>query len=106
MYETEFARRLEQLRKRKGVSARDMSLSLGQNAGYINSIENNKSLPRMENFFNICEYLRVTPAQFFDGDNGDPEQTTLVFEQFKRLNEDQAVHILALINDLLNKKSK
>ncbi len=31
-----FARRLSQLRIEKGVSARDMSLSLGQSASYIN----------------------------------------------------------------------
>lgn len=39
-----FSKRLVQLRMAKGVSARDMSLSLGQNPGYINSIENNKTL--------------------------------------------------------------
>lgn len=34
MYEDEFPLRLAQLRQQKGVSARDMSLSIGQNAGY------------------------------------------------------------------------
>ncbi len=106
MYEEMFARRIEQLRKIKGVSARDMSLSLGQNPGYINSIENNKALPRMESFFNICEYLNITPKEFFDFDNKDPKNLTLVFEQFKRLDPDQADHILAVINDLLSRKSK
>ena len=43
MFEEEFAERLAQLRIAKGVSARDMSLSVGQNAGYINSIEKWKS---------------------------------------------------------------
>ena len=42
MYETEFAQRLAQLRVQKGTSARDMSLSIGQNPGYINAIENVK----------------------------------------------------------------
>lgn len=45
-----FSKRLVQLRMAKGVSARDMSLSLGQNPGYINSIENNKTFPSMSNF--------------------------------------------------------
>lgn len=40
-----FAERLSQLRMEKGVSARDMSLSLGQSASYINKIENRRSLP-------------------------------------------------------------
>lgn len=35
MYEKDFAIRLSKLRLQKGVSARDMSLSIGQNAGYI-----------------------------------------------------------------------
>ena len=45
MYEEElFAKRLEQLRLEKNVSAREMSLSLGQNPSYINRIESGKSL--------------------------------------------------------------
>ena len=41
-YEEKFAERLAQLRMTKGVSARDMSLSIGQSTGYINNIENKK----------------------------------------------------------------
>ena len=40
-----FIERLIQLRLNKGVSARDMSLSLGQSPNYINHIENGKNLP-------------------------------------------------------------
>lgn len=42
MYDELFSQRLTELRQQKGVSARDMSLSLGQNPGYINNIENKK----------------------------------------------------------------
>lgn len=40
-----FAERLAQLRNQKNISAREMSLSLGQAAGYINNIENKNNLP-------------------------------------------------------------
>lgn len=40
-----FYERLAKLRSQKGVSARDMSLSLGQSESYINKIENKKALP-------------------------------------------------------------
>lgn len=60
-----FSKRLVQLRMAKGVSARDMSLSLGQNPGYINSIENNKTFPSMSNFFEICDYLNIIPNGIF-----------------------------------------
>lgn len=64
MWETEFSDRLCKLRTQKKVSARDMSLSLGQSPGYINRIENRKALPSMSSFFAICEFLGVTPAEF------------------------------------------
>lgn len=66
MYEDFVPERLAKLRIRKGVSARDMSLSLGQAHNYINNIENKKSLPSMPSFFYICEYLGITPQEFFD----------------------------------------
>lgn len=50
MFEKDFAQRLAQLRTQKGISARDMSLSIGQNPGYINTIENGKAFPTMMNF--------------------------------------------------------
>lgn len=67
-----FAQRVSQLRQAKGVSARDMSLSLGQSAGYINNIENGVNLPSMSMFFYICDYLGVTPEEFFAAELTDP----------------------------------
>ena len=64
MDEKDFAMRLARLREKKGVSARDMSLSIGQNPGYINNIETGKSKPSLEGFFFICEYLSITPSEF------------------------------------------
>ena len=71
-YEVFVPERIAQLRLQKNVSARDMSLSLGQAANYINSIENRKALPSMQSFFYICEYLGVTPQEFFDEGNACP----------------------------------
>ena len=59
-----FIKRLVQLRQNKGVSARDMSLSIGQSAGYINNIENGINYPSMTVFFYICDYLGVTPSEY------------------------------------------
>ena len=64
-----FAERLAQLRTEKGISARDMSLSIGQSPNYITSIESGRNLPSMTAFFYICEYLHITPVEFFDTEN-------------------------------------
>ena len=81
MYETEFAQRLAQLRIQKGISARDMSLSIGQNPGYINTIENGKSFPTMMSFFYICEFLNVSPQEFFTTSIDNPSKVRQLMEK-------------------------
>ena len=60
--------RITELRIKKNISEYQMSLDLGKNKSYIQSISAGRSLPTMQNFLEICEYLEVTPAQFFDTD--------------------------------------
>ena len=74
MYEEFTQNRIAQLRMQKNVSARDMSLTLGQNNSYINQIENKKALPSLQGLFYICEYFGITPQQFFDDGNAYPVQ--------------------------------
>lgn len=103
MYKKEFAKRLALLRNQKGISARDMSLSIGQNPGYINTIENGKSFPTMVNFFYICEFLHITPQEFFDGSSRDPEKIRCLVEKIKLLTDEQIDAIIVLVNGLVNK---
>ena len=67
-----FSNRLSMLRIQKNVSAREISLSLGQNPGYINNIESGKSLPSLTVFSYICEYLGITEMEFFDSESKSP----------------------------------
>lgn len=100
MYEDFFPERLAQLRTLKGVSARDMSLSLGQSENYINMIENKKSFPSMTVFFYICEYLGITPQDFFDNGNKYPEQLAEMVEALKRIDIEMQPHIVAILKGL------
>ena len=101
MYEEKFSLRLAQLRIKKGVSARDMSLSIGQNHSYINNIESGKALPSMIMFFYICEYLNITPADFFDMDSENPEKLKGIVNNLKRLNDKQLDNIGEIVKDLI-----
>lgn len=103
MYEKEFSQRLAQLRLQKGISARDMSLSIGQNPGYVNTIENGKSFPTMTNFFYICEYLNITPMEFFDMSSDNPEKLKELTENIKLLNNSQLDAVTMIVNELLKK---
>ena len=101
LYEEMFSRRLAQLRMQKGISARDMSLSLGQNHGYINSIENGKTFPTMTNFFYICEYLNVTPQEFFDFNEDHADGINALVNQLDKLDEEQIQTLTALIKTIV-----
>lgn len=96
-----FADRLTQLRMEKGVSARDMSLSLGQSESYINKIENRRTMPSMTGFFYICEYLEIEPRDFFDIDSHSPSRTAELLEEMKKLSPLQSEHILQIIRDII-----
>ena len=94
MTEKDFSLRLAQLREEKGVSARDMSLSMGQNPGYINNI------PSLSGIFYICEYLDITPKDFFDVETSNPTKATELYNIAKKLDSEQLDHLIALAKGL------
>ena len=101
MDEKEFATRLARLRENKGVSARDMSLSIGQNPGYINNIETGKSKPSLDGLFYICEFLGITPSEFFDTQISNPSKLDSIIKDMKKLNNKQLDIIDALVKDMI-----
>ena len=100
MYKEKFSDRLSQLRLKKGVSARDMSLSIGQNPGYINNIETGKSLPSMMGFFYICDYLNITPMEFFNFDSSHPKELDSIYNDLNKLTDSQFKNIKEIVEDL------
>ena len=95
-----FHNRVAELRIQKGVSARDMSLSLGQSESYINKIENRRTLPSMAGFLYICEYFGITPKEFFDTEVSSPNQVRGIVEEAEKLSPEQAELILRLMKEL------
>lgn len=91
-----FAERLTALRTSAGVSARDMSLSIGQSPGYIRSIESGLCFPSMTGFFYICEYLHVTPGEFFAEDVEEPAWLQDLMDAARHLNRDKLAHLTAI----------
>ena len=102
VYELEdfFTKRIIQLRMAKDVSARDMSLSMGQSHSYMHNLESNKSMPTMRNFFYICEYLNISPKEFFDFGPNAPERLKEIISDLKWLTPEQLAHIAAIVKEL------
>ncbi len=103
MDEKEFSLRLAKLREKKGVSARDMSLSIGQNPGYINNIETGKSMPSLTGIFYICDYLGISPAEFFDTSSDNPARLKELTGYLKLLDDSQLENVTAIVKGLIRK---
>lgn len=100
MFEDLFYDRLAKLRVEKGVSAREMSLAIGQSSGYINGLENRNGFPSMQVFFYICEYLGVTPSEFFDDGDSHPLEYRELLKDMDALDEKSRQNVLAIIKGL------
>ena len=94
----EFGLRLAKIRESRSVSARQMSLDIGQRKNY----------PSMVHFFDICEYLHITPQAFFD--TGNEQTFSVSTEDFlhaiSHLSPQKYHHLYLLACDLCEEDSE
>lgn len=95
--------RITQLRLQKGISEYKMSYDLGHSRGYINNISSGKTLPSMTEFFAICDYLEITPIEFFDNNTKNPQLSNAVINATEKLDENDLLLILEIANRLRQK---
>ena len=101
MYEDFVKERITQLRLKKGVSEYQMSYDLGHSRGYVYNISSGKALPPLKEFFAICDYFEITPAQFFDTEASHPELIQKAIDGMSKLDESDMLMLLGIINRML-----
>ena len=79
--------RITNLRMKKDISERELSLSLGKAHNYIYSISSGKILPTMESFLDICDYFEISPSDFFDEQTENPFLTRDILKKLNTLSE-------------------
>ena len=89
--------RITELRLKKDVSEYQMSLDLGKNKSYIQGISSGRSMPSMKQFFEICDYLEITPLEFFDTEMAEPPQFRRAVELLKELDNEDWEAIIPLL---------
>ncbi len=93
-------KRLTALRLKKDVSEYQMSLDMGHSKNYIQNIVNGRSMPSMGEFLYICEYLEITPQEFFDTEIDNPALMQKIIEGIRTLSDDDKLALLPLIERL------
>ena len=51
-------------------------------------------------FFAICDYLNITPMEFFDESSERPEELRRLMDNMKKLNKRQLKNISEIVEDL------
>lgn len=77
-----------------------MSLDLGHSRSYMQGISSGRAFPSMTEFLAICEYLGVTPRDFFEEENENPRLVSQITAKSKSLPDDDLSLVLSLIERL------
>lgn len=95
-YEKFIAQRITELRMKKGISEYKMSIDMGHSSSYINSIASGKALPSMKEFLYICEYLGVTPEEFFNTNMPNAQLIQRIYQLSLNLSETDLTTLIGL----------
>lgn len=94
------SKRITQLRLKKNIAEHRMSLDLGHSRSYMQGISSGRAFPSMTEFLAICEYLGVTPRDFFEEENENPRLVSQITAKSKGLPDDDLSLVLSLIERL------
>ena len=97
-------RRITELRMKKNISECYMSRDLGHSDSYIRDITSGKALPRMAEFIYICEYLGVTPQEFFDEHVENPPLVKELCEVAQTLPDEDLMALIDMAKRISAKK--
>lgn len=92
--------RISVLRMKKNVSEYRMSTDLGHSKSYIQSISSGRAMPSMGEFLYICEYLGVTPKEFFDDSIHEPQLVQELYALTRNMSEDSLKVLIDLAKRL------
>lgn len=89
----------------KKLSARELSLAIGQNPNYINLIESKKNYPSIQALNYICEHLGITLEQFFNTEQQNPPLINDLLHEAQQLNEETIIKFIELMKAINKTKS-
>lgn len=103
--ELDFIRqRITALRMKKGVSEYKMSLDLGHSRSYIQHIVCGRSSPSIQELLYICDYLEVSPSEFFEEKLHNPALVQKAYDLLCDLDEEDLLALISLMHRLKRKK--
>ncbi len=78
--------RYAKIRLAHNISARKLSLELGQSTEYINQIESGKNMPSVEGLLNFCNYFDISLGEFFEDKFNYPVEYSAIIEELNKMD--------------------
>lgn len=95
------------MRLSRDVSEYKLSKALGFSKGYIQSISSGKTLPSIGALYEICDYFKITPKEFFDdGTVPDSELVQDLIREIRTLPMEEQYFLYHFLLARRNRKSK
>ncbi len=92
------------IRNAHNISARKLSIEMGQSSEYINQIENGRKMPSLEGLYNFCDYFKMEMGEFFDYTQNYPIQYKELIKELNKLDTEELEYIKQTISYLVRNK--
>lgn len=89
--------RITELRLKKGIAENRMSLDLGHSRSYMQSISSGRALPSMTEFLAICDYLEVSPREFFNEESTNGYLLNKILQEIRDMEDQDLLLLLNII---------
>lgn len=89
--------RITELRLKKGIAENRMSLDLGHSRSYMQSISSGRALPSMTEFLAICDYLEVSPREFFNEESTNGYLLNKILQEIRDMEDQDLLLLLDII---------
>ena len=97
--------RIARIRNAHKISARRLSLELGQSTEYINQIENGNSMPSLDGLFNFCDYFGISLGEFFEENYNFPVEYGQIISELNKMDAQEIGTVYELLK-VINKNKK
>lgn len=92
--------RYAKIRLAHNISARKLSLELGQSTEYINQIETGKNMPSVEGLLNFCNYFDISVGEFFEDKFNYPVEYSAIIEELNKMDAMTVKQIYELLKTI------
>ena len=104
MDQSEIGLYIKRKRFERGLTQQDIADHLNVSVKSVSRWENGVNMPSMTAFFYICDFLHVTPEEFFSYETPNPLKTRDTYDLFCQLNDRQHDLVQSLIIEITRKR--